>query len=332
MNPKAPKDEYGQIVSCLLSISKLEFDASDAKFMHDVSRVNDIEKLAKARMIPTVEEFRKRFPKFLTRELERICKEFGRNEPIIVTDDSPFDLLGAYYFNGDRTAVVYDLNCLLAACKLNLNYDALKEIVAAHEIAHAMTHLGKYDSTTWKNYVKSEKGKHELFAQAYAWFYSKGDSDLEDVMRRLSENQPAPYRLWEHFLDDSPERINGILKLEMLGSNEATEIRRVLGKVPGRKVEYGLLWELIKYKSNLLEDVREKKVASRRMLIDMKESIDLLQEVVFRDYPQHRISGIRDPDIERMGLHLSVFIDSNLVNELRGIEYAIRNGDIKEVE
>jgi hypothetical protein len=325
--------QYLKMADRLRKITGLKFEKRNVRFDHDSSRVEFVEQLAAQRMIPTVENFRRRFPKLLTRELEGICREHGRPIEPLRYEESIFEILGAYYWEDQNRAVVYDLNCLLVVCKLDLDYESLKEIVAAHEIAHAVTHLGEYDSLAWNNYGQSDAGKREFFAQAYAWFYSKGNSSLEITMRRLSEMQPEPYRLWEHFLDGPPDEINGILRFEMLGSNRPAKIRRVFDdETPGRKVEYALLSDLISYKNRLLKDAEERKVVSRRLLTELKKETDLFKEVVFRDFPQHRISGLYDPENAKMGQYLSVMIQYDLENVIRGLEYLIREGDVRIVE
>jgi len=299
--------QYLKMADRLRKITGLKFEKRNVRFDHDSSRVEFVEQLAAQRMIPTVENFRRRFPKLLTRELEGICREHGRPIEPLRYEESIFEILGAYYWEDQNRAVVYDLNCLLVVCKLDLDYESLKEIVAAHEIAHAVTHLGEYDSLAWNNYGQSDAGKREFFAQ--------------------------PYRLWEHFLDGPPDEINGILRFEMLGSNRPAKIRRVFDdETPGRKVEYALLSDLISYKNRLLKDAEERKVVSRRLLTELKKETDLFKEVVFRDFPQHRISGLYDPENAKMGQYLSVMIQYDLENVIRGLEYLIREGDVRIVE
>ena len=76
----------------------------------------------------------------------------------------------------------------------------------------------------------------------------------------------------------------------------------------------------------------ERKVVSRRLLTELKKETDLFKEVVFRDFPQHRISGLYDPENAKMGQYLSVMIQYDLENVIRGLEYLIREGDVRIVE
>ena len=202
------------------------------------------------------------------------------SEPNFPIENSIMDIFGEYYPNkkemphspAKKEIVIYEKMCQLAAAAMNVDVEVLKEVVIVHEIAHAITHLGKdNDGRIWEHFGNAETEDQELFAQIYPLLYFKesGNSEALEVFRKLAKHQDARYNSWRSYQTKSLSEINEALHqvrnkqpLEVL---ESTEIR--LGELFSPAVQYmvplyqrdyiwseekwSLLWDGIKRISDL---------------------------------------------------------------------------------
>ena len=134
----------------------------------------------------------------------------NESEPKYPIENSIIDILGQYYPNKreslhsptKKEIVIYEKMCQLAATALNVDVEILKEVVIVHEIAHAVTHLGK-DShgEIWEHFSYAETEDKELFAQIYPLLYLKDNSNSDDLeaFRKLANHQDARYNTWRSF-------------------------------------------------------------------------------------------------------------------------------------
>ena len=99
------------------------------------------------------------------------------SEPNFPIENSIIDILGEYcpnimensYSPAKKEIVIYEKMCQLAAAALKVDVELLKEVVIAHEIAHAVTHLGKdSDGEIWTQFCCAKTEDKELFAQIYS--------------------------------------------------------------------------------------------------------------------------------------------------------------------
>jgi hypothetical protein len=106
------------------------------------------------------------------------------------------DVLGAYFFHL-RFVNLYWMAIGFIAGVLNLPVEALTVVVAAHELAHAYSHLGKdIDGVRWntQTFSETELGIVEGLAQYYTEIVCKA---IRDAIRQHS-------RLTRDFSSTSP--------------------------------------------------------------------------------------------------------------------------------
>jgi len=145
--------------------------------------------------------------------------ESKTNFPI---ENSIMDTFGEYYPNkrenlhshAKKEIVIYEKMCQLAASAMNVDVEVLKEVVIAHEIAHAVTHLGKdNDGRIWEHFGNAETEDQELFAQIYPLLYFKesGNSEALEVFRKLAKHQDTRYNSWRSYETKLLSKINEAL-------------------------------------------------------------------------------------------------------------------------
>lgn len=152
-------------------------------------------------------------PDQLPEELRQGClTEPGRADDEAL-QSTIFDVLGEYY-SAKRKIVIYDRLISAAAIALEIDADLLTDVVLAHEIAHAVTHLGKdaHDGV-WKHFATALTEDKELFAQIYPYLLFRETSQVEPaaVMDRLTDYQPPHYRAWKDLTEESVDEINARL-------------------------------------------------------------------------------------------------------------------------
>ena len=99
--------------------------------------------------------------------LGQLDLRYSEQEPVFPMESSIVDTLGEYY-PAQGEIVIYDAMCHLAAAALNADVEVLKQVVEAHEIAHAVTHLGMDDEgQIWEHFAVAASEDKELFAQIY---------------------------------------------------------------------------------------------------------------------------------------------------------------------
>ena len=156
-------------------------------------------------------------------------------------ENSIMDIFGEYYPNkkefsrtpAKKEIVIYEQMCQLAATALNVDVEVLKEVIIVHEIAHAVTHLGKDNyGKIWEHFSNAETEDKELFAQIYPLLYFKeksGKSEALKTFRRLAEHQDARYNAWRSYetkpLSEINEALHQVRSKQTSSGREQTNIR-----------------------------------------------------------------------------------------------------------
>ena len=159
-----------------------------------------------------------------------------------------FDCLGKY-FPRERKITLYDKMIKATARQLKCKYSALEDVVFAHEVAHALIHLGiRKDSKIRKGprLLKSLDRKnygidpylHEQFAQILAYngikasvafhddygkddLYGNNEPYILDVYNKLEKHQPSGYNIAELKRLDSKKLLK-LIELFKFGKLEGT--------------------------------------------------------------------------------------------------------------
>ena len=144
-------------------------------------------------------------------------------------DKAIVDVLGEY-IPDRRRITIYDEMCRIAAKAMTIgpldgevykaesaDADLLKQVVLIHEVAHAVTHLGKErggSSRIWEYFSYADQSDKELAAQAYSLFYfRKYNLDHHEVIfRKLSEHQSSAYNSWKKYERLGVVRLNQDLR------------------------------------------------------------------------------------------------------------------------
>ena len=91
----------------------------------------------------------------------------------------------------------------------------MKEVVIAHETAHAISHLGRDGKGIWFCFSCASSDEIELYAQIYPFliFKSADDSKRLRCFLTLSDHQSDRYNSWRALRNESKESINARLAL-----------------------------------------------------------------------------------------------------------------------
>lgn len=137
------------------------------------------------------------------------CKGFLSRLVALLQKESPFeviwgineDLLGAYFFQQSRIEL-YWMPIGLAAADLGISPEALTQVIAIHELAHAYTHLGfDIDDLTWSTDVFAEtdisivEGIAQFYTGAVCRGLKKKMPDTHEAYRQLLTKQSGPYKV-----------------------------------------------------------------------------------------------------------------------------------------
>lgn len=110
------------------------------------------------------------------------------------------DVLGAYFFHQGHVEI-YWMPIGLIAADLDVSPEVLTQVVLAHELAHAYTHMGfDIDDQTWntRDFAASSlevvEGVAQFFTEAVCRRLIHRWPDALDAYRALLEKQTGPYR------------------------------------------------------------------------------------------------------------------------------------------
>jgi hypothetical protein len=204
-------DEIGGHVS---SLANLVFDSKHVSMYHDAEtlKAEYVDDLRRANLIPPREKLE---PIFSGEDLEELGldeldrdkiaekpKRVGPGRPVV-------DLLGEYS-SSDRTIIIYDKMCLLVGSALKINPSVLRRVVAAHEVSHAVTHMGRHEGEIWKEFADADRMDKELLAQAYCLFYLKKMKDTAALRAfyKMARHQDFIYNTWKTLADEDIEVVN----------------------------------------------------------------------------------------------------------------------------
>ncbi len=126
-----------------------------------------------------------------------------RLEEGYMLDFLPIEELLGCYIPSLKIVILYDIGLEWYSTKRNVNKDLLRAVVLIHEIAHWISHLlPKRGIKEWplKFYEDTDINVHEGWAQLLTyWVVDEVDRDIENTFKKLNTNQPAPYKIYEHF-------------------------------------------------------------------------------------------------------------------------------------
>lgn len=132
--------------------------------------------------------------------LKKIVFELEKLNPFEAIWQIKEDVLGSYFFYQGRIEL-YWMPIGLMAAGLEVTPEALTQVVAAHELAHAYTHLGfDIDNQTWdtQNFATSSldvvEGTAQFFTEAVCSRLMNRWPDTYDAYLSLLEKQAGPYR------------------------------------------------------------------------------------------------------------------------------------------
>jgi len=195
-------------------LTTLGFDALSVVMRHDVDaiRYEVIPRLRKAKLLPDRDRLMSILSEAEVRELDLPAADPGR--PGVLDDRSSITELMGVYLPDKREVIVYDKMCEIVAAGLDLDVESLKRVVAAHEVAHAVTHLGKDDEERiWHSFDDAREEDKELFAQIYPLFYFRKVRDRKalSVFRKLADHQDDVYNVWRKYERSEVSEVNDLL-------------------------------------------------------------------------------------------------------------------------
>jgi hypothetical protein len=205
--------ELENISGHVSSLANLAFDSNLVSMYHDPEtlRKEGIDSLHKANLIPPEEKLAGIISEEDMKALG--CSEGNsdtKGKPGRVDSDHPLaDILGIYYPSRLKV-VVYDKMCLVVGIALGINPRVLRRVVAAHEVSHAVTHMGRHEGDIWKEFAYADRMDLELFAEVYCLFCLR---DMKDTVAlnafyRLARHQNFIYNTWKIFADENIELVN----------------------------------------------------------------------------------------------------------------------------
>jgi len=124
--------------------------------------------------------------------VESILQEVGRLDILRTILSADHDVLGAYYFNGPFINI-YWLAIGIAAGGLGVTPEGLAVVVAAHELAHAYSHLGRdIDLEAWDTAAFAYADVH--IVEGIAQYYTQA------VCSKLKDRMPYAMEAFEKLL------------------------------------------------------------------------------------------------------------------------------------
>lgn len=135
---------------------------------------------------------------------------FGEQESPL----SLVDVLGRY-FSKERKVVLYTNVISFAAKSLRISKKILREVVLAHEIAHAVTHFGaEWNGRIWEKFAYASTEDKELLAQLlpHVLFRQNGMTEHLEVMQVLAMRQSHKYKAYTEYEDFSLAEIQRLVR------------------------------------------------------------------------------------------------------------------------
>ncbi len=128
--------------------------------------------------------------------------------------DKPIaDLLGKYDPQKNEIAVFGGL-CEAVADSTHVSRKALERVVLAHQVTHAITHLGiDREGNIWRNFSASDEEARELLAHIYPLKYFVKNKEEEEIQafRLLAKHQADAHNKWRLYEDKSMDEINQLM-------------------------------------------------------------------------------------------------------------------------
>lgn len=153
--------------------------------------------------------------------VEELKNFLSRMELAQKIQNIPEDIFGAYFFRVPRIDL-YWMAIGLEANLLNVSPEALTIVVAAHELAHAYSHLGRdIDGKRWADsaFAGTDLGIVEGIAQFYTKVICRRlrqrAPEAERAFQSLASELPEPYRVQETWTKDE-QAAGEIVRITMI--------------------------------------------------------------------------------------------------------------------
>jgi len=200
---------YQTMAESISRIAELNFDTNAVIFeLDDGTPREKLRQLKQAGLLPTDDQLRS--TSFWNEDLEGINNESPRSGTVTL---GVFDILGEY-LPTKKKIIIYTKLCHLTALSTGQKFEDIIAIVIAHEVSHAVTHIGcDFHREYWCNFSAIDNAALEHFAQMYTrmHFIESGNFEMVKVFEVLSEGQPKIYRSWLNFLNFNITMLNGSL-------------------------------------------------------------------------------------------------------------------------
>jgi len=218
-------DDFRGPCTRISRLTTLRFDAPSVAMRHDMDaiRYDVMPRLRKAGLLPSRGKLKGILSASEVRDLDPPAEDPGK--PGALDGGSSIVELMGVYLPDRREVIVYDKMCKIVAAGLGLDVEPLKRVVAAHEVAHAVTHLGKDEKDRiWYFFDKALTEDKELFAQIYPLFHFRKVRDKQalGVFLKLADHQDDIYNLWRKHEHSDIEDVNDMLmekRLDKADSN-----------------------------------------------------------------------------------------------------------------
>jgi len=207
-------DDFRGPCTRISSLTTLRFDTTSVAMRHDMDtiRYDVMPRLRKAGLLPSRDKLKGILPASEVRDPDPPAEGWGK--PGVLDGGSSIVELMGVYLPDRREVIVYDKMCKIVAARLDLDVEPLKRVVAAHEVAHAVTHLGKDEKgRIWYFFDKALTEDKELFAQIYSLFHFRKARDRQalGVFLKLADYQDDIYNLWRKYEHSDIEDVNDML-------------------------------------------------------------------------------------------------------------------------
>jgi len=271
MRSKATCEYFEKSGSEISQLTTLRFDRGLVVMRHDSDtlRYDLIPRMRKAKLLPNKRKMKGILSPAEVGDLDLPETNVGRSGRLD-DESSIIELMGVYQPRS-KEVIVYDKMCEIVGARLDLDVETLKRVVAAHEVAHAITHVGEDEKDRiWYFFEEAKFEDKELFAQIYPLFHFRksGDRAALSVFRRLADHQDDVYNLWKKYENSRVGEVNEVLmekRLERLDDARlyGIEARHLLSRDGNETL---VVTELIDKAQRIIQaGIREGRISPRKL-------------------------------------------------------------------
>jgi hypothetical protein len=170
--------------------------------------------------------------------LEKLITELEKLNPLEKIWEINQDVLGTYFFHQGRIEI-YWIPIGLIAADLDISPESLTQVVVAHELAHAYTHLGfDIDEQSWNtdHFAKTSldvvEGVAQFFTEAVCRRLRHRWPDAIDAYDALLTKQTGPYKVhldWIKGDDAVGEAVrNALIQFRSVRHNDHKDFKEMI--------------------------------------------------------------------------------------------------------